>query len=124
MIVADTSFIVEAILRDASLLEGETIITPDLTIYETVNTLWKHETLIGDLKDSFLRVTLLLELISAGAIQLVRPDEKLMRDTYALSAKHRLPIDDMVFVALALELGLELKTFDNEQANILSGERA
>ena len=124
MIVADTSFIVEAILRDASLLEGETIITPDLTVYETVNTLWKHETLIGDLKDSFLRVTLLLELISAGAIQLVRPDEKLMRDTYALSAKHRLPIDDMVFVALALELGLELKTFDNEQANILSGERA
>jgi len=124
MIVADTSFIVEAILRDASLLEGETIITPDLTVYETVNTLWKHETLIGDLKDSSLRVTLLLELISAGAIQLVRPDEKLLKDTCALSAKHRLPIYDMVFVALALELGLELKTFDNEQANILSGERA
>jgi len=124
MIVADTSYIVEAILRDASLLEAETIITPDLTLYETVNTLWKHGTLIGDLKDPSLHVDLLLELISAGAIQLVRPDEKLLKDTYALSAKHKVPVYDMVFVALALELSVELKTFDGKQADILSKERA
>ena len=123
MIVADTSYVVEAIIRDASLLEGDTIITPDLTLYEAVNTLWKHDTLIGDLKDSSLRVDLLLELISVGAIQLVRPDERLLKNTYALSAKHEVSIYDMVFVALALELGLELKTFDNKQANILSKER-
>lgn len=122
--MADTSYIVEAILRDASLLEAETIITPDLTLYETVNTLWKHGTLIGDLKDPSLHVDLLLELISAGAIQLVRPDEKLLKETYALSAKHKVPVYDMVFVALALELSVELKTFDSKQADILSKERA
>jgi len=123
MIVADTSFIVEAVLRDARLLEGETVITPDLALYETVNTLWKHETLIRDLKDSSLRVALLMELVSAGPVRLVRPDEKLLKDTYALSVKHRVPIYDTVFVALALELGLELRTFDSRQVNVLSEER-
>ncbi|MEM2942635.1 MAG: PIN domain-containing protein [Candidatus Bathyarchaeia archaeon] len=123
MIVADTSYLVEAILRDASLLENETIITPDLTVYETINTLWKHEILIGDLKDSSPYLELLLELISTETVQLVRLDEKLLRNSYVLSARHRAPIYDTVFVALALELGLELKTFDRKQTNILSKEK-
>jgi predicted nucleic acid-binding protein len=101
MIVADTSYIVEAILRDARLLENETIITPDLTLYETVNIIWKHETLIGDLKDSSHHIDLLLKLVSTATIQLVRPDEKLFKDTYALSIKHKVPVYDTVFVALA-----------------------
>lgn len=124
MIVADTSYIVEAILRSAGLIENETIVTPDLALYETINTLWKHETLIRDLKDSSSLVDLLLELLSAGVIQLVRPDEGLLKLTCALSVRHRVPIYDMVFVALALELGLELKTFDSKQASILSKERS
>ncbi|MBS7623346.1 type II toxin-antitoxin system VapC family toxin [Candidatus Bathyarchaeota archaeon] len=124
MIVADTSYLVEAILRDASLLENdETIITPDLTVYETINTLWKHEVLIGDLKDSSPYLELLLELISTEAVQLVRPDEKLLKNSYMLSAKHKTPIYDAVLVALALELGLKLKTFDRRQTNILSKEK-
>jgi predicted nucleic acid-binding protein len=123
MIVADTSYIVEAILRDASLLENETIITPDLALYETVNTIWKHEILIGDLKDASRRIDLLLELISTGTIQMVRPDEKLVKDTYAFSTKHRVPVYDAIFVALALRLGLELRTFDNRQIDVLSREK-
>jgi len=124
MIVADTSFIVEAILRDARLLENETLITPDLTLYETVNIIWKHETLTGDLKDSSHRIDLLQELVSATVIELVRPDERLLKDTYALSTKHKVPVYDTVFVALALELGVELKTFDSRQASIMSKERS
>jgi len=123
MIIADTSYVVEAILRDASLLENETLITPDLTVYETVNTIWKHETLVRDLKDPSQHIDLLLKLISTGTIQLVRPDEKLLKTTYALSAKHQASIYDTVFVALALELGLELRTFDDKQAKILSEEK-
>jgi len=123
MIVGDTSYIIQAILRDASLLEDETVIAPDLTLYKTVNTLWKHGTMLQDLEGSSARIDLLLEMVSAGIIQLVRPDEALVKDTYALSVRYGTPVHDMVYVALALELGLELKTFDDKQASIMSKER-
>jgi len=123
MIAADSSYLVEGILRDARLIEKETIVAPDLALYEVINTLWKHETMIGDLDDSSSHIGLLLELVSAGAILLVRPDGKLLNGTYALSVKHRTPVYDMVFVALALQLDLELKTYDEKQAKILSKEK-
>jgi predicted nucleic acid-binding protein len=123
MIVADSSYVVEGILRDASLLENEVIIAPDLALYEIINTLWKHEVLIGDLGDSPARIHILLELVSTEIIQLVRPDEKLIDDAYRLSVKHKAPFYDTIFVALALQLGLELKTFDERQVGILSEER-
>lgn len=123
MIVADTSYLVEAILRDASLLEDETILAPDLVPYEIMNTLWKHETLLGDLKNSFSRIDVFVGLVLAGTIQLVRPDERLLKGAYALSIKHRVPVYDTIFVAMALQLDLELKTFDDRQSRMLSKER-
>jgi predicted nucleic acid-binding protein len=122
MIVADSSYIVEGILRDASLLENEVIIAPDLALYEIMNTLWKHEVLIRDLENSSARISLLLELVSTKTVQLVRPDEKLIDDTYRLSVKHKAPVYDTIFIALALELGLELKSFDERQVDMLSEE--
>ena len=52
-----------------------------------------------------------------------RPDKRLIKDPYALSVKHTTPVYDTVFVSLALQLGLELKTFDDKQAKILSKDR-
>jgi len=122
MIVADSSYIVEGILRDASLFENGVIIAPDLVLYEVTNTLWKHEVLIRDLGNSSARINLFLELISTKTVQLVRPDEKLINDTYRISVKHKVPVYDTIFIALALQLGLELKTFDERQVGILSEE--
>jgi len=123
MIVADSSYLVEGILRDARLIENGTIVAPDLALYEVINTLWKHETMIGDLDDSSSHIDLVLELVSAGAILLVRPDRSLLNKTYVLSVKHKAPVYDTVFVALALQLGLELKTYDEKQAKMLSKEK-
>ena len=123
MKVADSSYLIEGILRDVSLLENETFISPDLALYEVMNTLWKHETLIKDIKDSWARFKLFLELVSAEAVRLVRPDKKLLEEAYSLSRKHRVPTYDTVFVALASELGLELKTYDSRQTAIMSQER-
>jgi predicted nucleic acid-binding protein len=123
MKVADTSFLVEGILRDASLLENETFLAPDLALYEVANALWKHETLIRDLKDSSIRVDIFLELVSNQIIELLRPDRKLLNETYRLSMRYKTTVYDAVFVALALQLGLELKTFDERQSMILSKER-
>jgi len=121
--IADSSYLIEGILRDATLLENETLVSPDLVLYEVANTLWKHETLIGDLRDSQQRIELLLDLVSNERVQLVRPDRKLLNETYALSLKHRLPIYDSIFVALALQLRIELATFDNKQSSVLSQEK-
>lgn len=123
MIVADSSYLVEGILRNARLIEDETIVAPDLALYEVVNTLWKHEAVIGDLDDSSSHIDLFMQLVSTGAIVLVRPDGKLVNETCALSVKHKTPVYDTVFVALALQLELELKTYDEKQAKMLSKER-
>jgi len=96
MIAADSSYLVEGILRDARLIENETIVAPDLALHEVINTLWKRETVIGDLDDSSSHLGLVLELVSAGAILLVRPDRKLLNGTYVLSVKHRTPVYDTV----------------------------
>lgn len=122
MKVADTSFLVEGVLRDASIFDNENFVAPDLVLYEVANALWKHETIIRDLKDSSLRLDLFLELVSNRTIELLRPDKKLIDQTYELSIRHRTTVYDSIFVALALQLGLELKTFDEKQSMILSKE--
>ncbi|MGP8069669.1 MAG: type II toxin-antitoxin system VapC family toxin [Candidatus Bathyarchaeia archaeon] len=123
MKVADSSYLIEGILRDATLLENETFVSPDLAWYEVVNALWKHETLIRDLKNSKERIELLSALVSNESIQLIRPDRNLLDQTYALSVKHGLAIYDSVFITLALQLKMELATFDNKQSSVLSQER-
>ncbi len=123
MKVADSSYLIEGILRNATLLENELLVSPDLALYEVVNALWKHETLIRDLKDPQERIGLLFDLILNEQVQLVRPDRKLLDETYALSVKHGLAIYDCVFIALALRLKLDLATFDSKQSTILSEER-
>lgn len=123
MIVADTSYLVEAILRNAELLREETFIAPDLALYEIVNVIWKHETLIQDLKDSEKYLNIVEELISTEAIRLVRPDDKLIQQAYDLSLRYKAPFYDTVFIGLAIRLKLELKTFDKAQIKILSEER-
>jgi len=62
----------------------------------------------------------LLELAAAEAILLVRPDKKLLNETFALTVKHRTPVRDVAFVAFALQLGLELKTCDEKQGGLVS----
>lgn len=123
MNVADSSFLIEALLRDASLLENEDLVAPDLALYEVVNTLWKHQVLIRDLEDASVHIELFIDLTSDRRVQLLRPDRKLIDKALALSVKHRIPTYDAVFVALALQLGVELKTYDARQSSIFSQER-
>jgi predicted nucleic acid-binding protein len=123
MTVADSSYLVEAILRNASLLEDDTFIAPDLALYEIPNTMWKHQILFADLKEPSPFFDLFFQLLESETIQLVRPDARLLKHAYALSVKHRSSLYDTVFISLALDLGLELKTFDDNQKRILSEEK-
>jgi predicted nucleic acid-binding protein len=121
--IADSSYLIEGILRDAVLFENEAFVSPDLVLYEVINVLWKHETLLHDLKDSTERIELLSDLVLNERIQLVRPDRRLLHETYKISVKHGLSIYDSVFIALALQLKMDLATFDSKQSSVLSGER-
>ena len=122
MKVADSSFVVEALLKRKELLEEDFLLTMDLAIYETVNSIWKHQFLLKDVKDGLPYVSILHGLMESGRIRVVQPRIELIERAYSLSAKHKRPIYDMVFVALALELSTSLATFDKGQAAILQRE--
>jgi predicted nucleic acid-binding protein len=123
MNVTDTSYLAEAILRNAELLEEELLVAPDLALYETVNVIWKHETLIRDIRDAAKYIDALETLIRTQRITLVKPDGRLIRDAYRLSIRHKTPFYDTVFIALALRLQTELKTLDKKQMSIYSIEK-
>ena len=86
MIVADSSFLIEAILRDADLFMGEVFVAPDLALNEVVNVIWKHEALIRDLHEAPKYLDVVDDLISSEAIVLVRPDGDLILEFSSLGA--------------------------------------
>jgi predicted nucleic acid-binding protein len=116
--VADSSFIVEALLKRKELFQ-EDLVTVDLAVYESVNSIWKHQFLIKDLSDGLPYVSVLYGFIESGRIRVIHPGEELMARGYSLAAKNKLSIYDAIFIALALELDLELATFDKHQAELM-----
>ena len=121
MRVADSSFMVEALLKRKELFQ-EDLVTVDVAVYESVNSIWKHQFLIKDLDDGVPYVSLLYGFIESDRIRVIHPGEELMRRGYSVAAKYRLSIYDAIFVALALELDLELATFDKRQGQLMRGE--
>ncbi len=122
MKVADSSYIVEGLLRRKELLEEDILITVDLALYEAVNAVWKHQFLIKDLGDGVPYVSILYGLVESGRIRVIRPGEELMKHGYSLAAKSHRSIYDAIFIALALELTSDLATFDKRQAELLQKE--
>ncbi len=94
------------------------MLAPDLALYEVANSIWKHQTLIRDIKDGLPYLALFLGLVDSGAITLVRPWDELVRRSYVLASEQRIPVYDATFVALSVELGLAFKTFDQRAARI------
>jgi predicted nucleic acid-binding protein len=112
---------VEALLKRKELFQ-EDLVTVDVAVYESVNSIWKHQFLIKDLDDGVPYVSLLYGFIESDRIRVIHPGEELMRRGYSVAAKYRLSIYDAIFVALALELDLELATFDKRQGQLMRGE--
>ena len=113
---------VEGLLKNKALLEEDTILTPDLATYEIVNSIWKHQWLLKDLRDGRPYVSILYGLVESRKIRLIHPDQELMEMSYSIAARHDVSVYDAVFVALALESGSELMTFDKQQSAILQKE--
>jgi predicted nucleic acid-binding protein len=98
------------------------IVAPELVIYEVVNALWKHERLLKDLENGEPYLSIFYGLIEAGKITILSPNESLMHDSYLLAKRNGITIYDAVFVSLAINLGLSLKSYDRVQIWALKSE--
>ena len=92
--------------------QQDSIISPDLALYEVANSIWKNEFLLKNLKEGEDYISSFVELVESGAIVLIRPDLKLLKRAYQISSKQRITIYDATFLALAFETGIELKSLD------------
>jgi predicted nucleic acid-binding protein len=91
-------------------------------VYEFANAIWKHEHLLKDLADGKPHITVLWGLIDAGKITIVTPNEGLTLMAYSMAKTNGITLYDAVFICLAIELGIALKTFDKIQAQVFESE--
>lgn len=124
MIVADSSYITEGVLEDRALLQRDTIVTPDLGIYETVGAIWKHQVALGKVSDGAGYVSVLADLIRTNRLLAVDPGPALISSAYDIAVRHRSHPHDAVFVAMAIGDGLELYTLDAGQKRMYEQERS
>jgi predicted nucleic acid-binding protein len=124
VIVADSSYIVEGLLADKSLLMGELILAPDLAIYETAGAIWKHQTILGRIHDGMRYLSILSELIRTNNLLTTLSGNEVISAAYDLALRYHSHPYDAVFVAMALRTGLDLKTFDSHQREIFDREKA
>ncbi len=122
MIVADGSFIAAGILVDKDLLSGEGVLTADLAVYETVSAIWKHQALLHRIDDGLPYLGLLFGLMEENRIVALKPSPELTEEAYRMALRNSAPVYDTIFVALALDTGLKLKSFDERQIAILERE--
>ena len=79
--------------------------------------------MLRDLEDGKLYIASLYDLIDAGKIRIINPSKSLMQDSYVIAKRNGITIYDAIFVCLAIQLGLTLKTFDKIQTRVLEAER-
>jgi predicted nucleic acid-binding protein len=120
LVVADSSYIIHGLLKDSSLLDND-MCSPDYGLYEVLNAVWKHQVLLGRIKDSGTIIEVLFELAAAGRIRFMAMQEGTIKKAYELAVKEKITVYDSAFIALAGELGVELRTLDKRQAQIFDG---
>ena len=118
MRVADSSFLAEGLLKRKELLEEDFLITADLAVYEVVNAVWKHQFLLKDLDHGQAYISILYDLVESGRVRVIRSTPEIMKKAYSIAGENNRSIYDTLFIALALELSLELATFDKRQAEL------
>ena len=112
----------ELLLKKNELLSEDAIIAPEFMVYEVANAMWRHEHLLKDLADGKPYISALWGLIDAGKITLVSPNERLSLMAYSIARRNNITIYDSIFICLAIDLGVTLKTFDKVQARALESE--
>ena len=120
-IVADTSYVIEGLLSNFSLIrQHENIYFLIYSVSEVINAIWKRQILLKQLSQEEANGTIafFFRLILNDNIRLLDLEQKDFMAAYAIAAKTRLTVYDTSFIVLANKIGLELKTLDKKQARI------
>ena len=115
---------VGGLLSARELLQQEPVVIPDLAIHEVANAIFIQEHVLHRIPGGNDYLELLFELIESGNLQVVKSSADLMGSAYEIAAKHHVALYDCVFVALALQFGVELRTIDERQRKVMELERA
>ena len=124
MIVLDASFLVKLVLEEEGSGEArglaaqwarsmERLSAPDLALSEALNAIWKHATKIGDLS---------VDEAQSAAGDLIRiwrfldtyPTSRVAMRALAVALRENVTVYDGIYLALALELGAGLASFDDK----------
>ena len=124
LIVADSSFIVESLIKNKELLADQQIITPELITHEVTNAIWKHEHILKDIANGKQYISIFYGLMETGKAKTLNPNEELRQQTYSIAKRQGITIYDAVFVSLAIKLGLPLKSYDRVQIRALETENS
>lgn len=124
MIVADSSYIVDALVSEEENLGDEPLIAPSLAVYEVANAFFVREKILRLTGAGERYLDALFRAIDASVIELVDLSEGLMETAYEIAVRNQTAVYDCVFIALCLESGLALRTRDSAQLKILERERA
>lgn len=121
--MADSSFVVEALLGEGSEFEGEPLTVPDIAVAEVMNALYVQHHVLHLIEDGAPYLERLFKIIDVGAVQVVPSSIDVVLDAYQMASRHRRGTYDCLFVALALRSNSQLKTKDKGQAKLMEEER-
>lgn|GEM_PF-6669609 len=92
-------------------------------VLEVANTLFVQHNVLHNISDGLPYLDRLFRAIESGSLTLVPVTEELALAAYEIAAGNAAAVYDCIFVALALQREMQLKTRDRKQAQILELER-
>ncbi|MDG7007273.1 MAG: type II toxin-antitoxin system VapC family toxin [Nitrososphaerota archaeon] len=114
---------VEGLLNGQDEFASERFLAPDLIVHEVANTLFVQHRVLHTIPDGLPYVERLFRAIETGSLILVPVTEDLAVAAYKIASGNAAAVYDCVFIALALQREMQLKTRDRKQAEILELER-
>ena len=114
----------EGLLTKKENLSKDQVVAPQLLVYEVTNAIWKQDCLLKNIDNGQTYLEFFYGLIDSGRIEILPTNEKLIQESYSMAKRNRIAVYDSIFVCLAIELGLNLRTLDKKQAEIFETQKA
>lgn len=124
MIVIDASAIVKLVINEEGSVRagkeiqmaigrGEVVVSPDIALAETLNSIWKHCRILKDLSVDELDQRLDMTLLVWNKITKI-DTEKLAEEALGVAARHGITAYDALYIAASRSNNAALLTFDRK----------
>jgi predicted nucleic acid-binding protein len=122
--VADSSLVVQGLLTGQAEFEADRFLVPELVIHEVSNALFVQHRILHRIPDGLPYLKRLFDAIASDSLILVPSSRELALETYEIASRTGATVYDCVFIALALQYGMQLRTLDDKQAQIFEVEKS